>query len=88
MTPDCQGGSTVVGGYGSAVTYDWRSTGICIDEVGDSYYVIFYTKHHFLQFLAASTTVTVKHQSGGSSDCIQSTGWPYNKFTVHTIANS
>merc|ERR1712106_799273 len=65
------GGSTVVGGYGSAVTYDWRSTGICIDE-----------------FLAASTTVTVKHQSGGSSDCIQSTGWPYNKFTVHTIANS
>ena len=48
MTPDVQGGSTVVGGYGSAVTYDWRSTGICIDEVGDSHYVIFYTKHTFL----------------------------------------
>merc|ERR1712002_739321 len=26
------GGSTVIGGYGNAVTYDWRSTGICIDE--------------------------------------------------------
>merc|ERR1712013_506038 len=65
------GGLTVIGGYGSAVTYDWRSTGICLD-----------------QFLAANTQVTVKHQSGGGSDCIQSTGWPYNKFTVHTIANS
>jgi len=65
------GGSTVIGGYGSAVTYDWRSTGICLDE-----------------FLAANTQVTVKHQSGGGSDCIQSTGWPYNKFTVHTIGNS
>merc|ERR1712002_605657 len=65
------GGSTVIGGYGSAVTYDWRSTGICLD-----------------QFLAANTQVTVKHQSGGGSDCIQSTGWPYNKFTVHTIGNS
>merc|ERR1719315_518016 len=54
------GGSTVIGGYGSAVTYDWRSTGICLDE-----------------FLAANTQVTVKHQSGGGSDCIQSTGWPY-----------
>merc|ERR1712002_467409 len=64
------GGSTVIGGYGNAVTYDWRSTGICIDE-----------------FLAANTQVTVKHQSGGGSDCIQSTGWPYNKFTVHTIGN-
>merc|ERR1712179_449025 len=65
------GGSTVIGGYGSAVTYDWRSTGICLDE-----------------FLAANTQVTVKHQSGGGSDCIQSTGWPYNKFTVHTIGNA
>merc|ERR1712098_603175 len=65
------GGSTVIGGYGNAVTYDWRSTGICIDE-----------------FLAANTQVTVKHRSGGGSDCIQSTGWPYNKFTVHTIGNS
>merc|ERR1712179_662790 len=65
------GGSTVIGGYGSAVTYDWRSTGICLD-----------------QFLAANTQVTVKHQSGGGSDCIQSTGWPYNKFTVHTIGNA
>jgi len=65
------GGSTVIGGYGSAVTYDWRSTGICLDE-----------------YLAANTQVTVKHQSGGGSDCIQSTGWPYNKFTVHTIGNA
>jgi len=65
------GGSTVIGGYGSAVTYDWRSTGICLDE-----------------FLAANTQVTVRHRSGGGSDCIQSTGWPYNKFTVHTIGNS
>merc|ERR1719233_307489 len=65
------GGSTVIGGYGSAVTYDWRSTGICLDE-----------------YLAANTQVTVKHQSGGGNDCIQSTGWPYNKFTVHTIGNA
>eukprot|EP00091_Calanus_sinicus_P018080 TRINITY_DN4012_c0_g1_i8.p1 TRINITY_DN4012_c0_g1~~TRINITY_DN4012_c0_g1_i8.p1 ORF type:complete len:128 (-),score=39.76 TRINITY_DN4012_c0_g1_i8:89-472(-) len=65
------GGSTVLGGYGNAVTYDWRTTGICIDE-----------------FLSANTAITVRQQSGGGSDCLQSTGWPYNKFTVHTIANS
>jgi len=65
------GGSTVIGGYGNAVTYDWATTGICLDE-----------------FLALNTQVNVRHQSGGTEDCIQSTGWPYNKFTVHTIANS
>ena len=40
-----------------------------------------------MQYLATGTTLTVRQQSGGSSDCLQSTGWPYNKFTVHTIAN-
>ena len=40
-----------------------------------------------LQYLALNTAITVKQQSGGSSDCLESTGWPYNKFTVHTIAN-
>jgi len=65
------GGSTVIGSYGSAVTYDWRTTGICLDY-----------------FLSTGNTITVRHQSGGSNDCIQSTGWPYNKFTVHTIASS
>merc|ERR1712236_77990 len=63
-----QGGS-VVAAYGSAVTYDWRSTGICFDT-----------------YLSTGTTITVRHQSGGSSDCIQSTGYPYNKFTAHTVA--
>jgi len=27
------GGSTVLAAYGNAITYDWRSTGICIDTV-------------------------------------------------------
>merc|ERR1719431_181575 len=65
------GGSTVIGAYGNAVTYDWRTTGICLDA-----------------YLASGTAITVRQQSGGSSDCIESTSYLYNKFTVHTIGNA
>ena len=40
------------------------------------------------QELTVGTLVNVKHQSGGSNDCIESTGWPYNKFIVHNTANN
>ena len=38
--------------------------------------------------LAVGSTIQVRQQSGGSSDCIQSTGWPYNKLTIHNTANN
>merc|ERR1711868_172403 len=63
-------GGTIVAAYGSGITEDWLTTGVCFDT-----------------FLAANTAVQVRHESGGSSDCVESTGWPHNKFTVHTIAN-
>jgi len=63
-------GGSIVAAYGSGITEDWRTTGVCFDA-----------------YLAANTQVQVRHQSGGSSDCIEYTGWPHNKFTVHTIAN-
>ena len=40
-----------------------------------------------LQELTTTNLVQVKHQSGGGSDCLESTSWPYNKFTVHNTAN-
>merc|ERR1711973_389521 len=60
----------VVAAYGSAVTSDWRTTGVCFDAE-----------------LTTTNLVQVKHQSGGGSDCLESTSWPYNKFTVHNTAN-
>ena len=80
-----QGGS-IVAAYGSGITEDWRTTGVCFDAVHTPQkYLLFYEK--YFQYLAANTQVQVRHQSGGSSDCIEYTGWPHNKFTVHTIAN-
>ena len=91
-----QGGS-IVAAYGSGITEDWLTTGVCFDTVSlKSEYLL---EGDYLctieglnkiipcQYAAASTTVQVRHQSGGSSDCIEYTGWPHNKFTVHTIAN-
>ena len=40
------------------------------------------------QELAVGTLVNVRHQSGDSADCIETGGWPYNKFTVHNTANN
>lgn len=40
--------------YGNAVEYDWRSTGVCTN-----------------QLLATTDTISLYHESGGSSDCIQ-----------------
>merc|ERR1712064_82468 len=60
---------SAVAAYGSGITEDWLTTGVCFDA-----------------YLALNTQVTVVHESGGSSDCIEST-WPHNKFTVHTIGN-
>merc|ERR1711973_638747 len=42
----------------------------------------------FDAYLTTTQTVTVQHRSGGSNDCIQSTSWPYNKFTVHNTGNN
>jgi len=36
--------------------------------------------------LTTTNSVTVKHQSGGSSDCIEETGWYYSRFIAHNIA--
>jgi len=38
-----------------------------------------------VQYAASGTTIKVRHESGGSSDCMQNTGWKHNKFTVHTV---
>merc|ERR1719347_988741 len=42
----------------------------------------------FDAYLTTTQFVQVKHKSGGSSDCIQSTSWPYNKFIVHNTGNN
>merc|ERR1712142_795791 len=42
----------------------------------------------FDAYLLTTQTVQVRQQSGGSNDCIQSTAWPYNKFTVHNTGNN
>ena len=138
----------MVAAYGSAVTSDWRTTGICFDVVSRELTICPLLSHtnqmmrksinmishaqilslaaemdpfsvgawvggmsepidnlkpvsivrrsrfrliptlSIFQELAVGTLVNVKHQSGGSSDCIESTGWPYNKFTVHNTANN
>merc|ERR1711973_1082770 len=60
----------IVAAYGSGITEDWLTTGVCFDA-----------------YLALNTQVQVRHQSGGSQDCIEYATWPHNKFTVHTIGN-
>ncbi|XP_023326670.1 uncharacterized protein LOC111700088 [Eurytemora carolleeae] len=40
-----------------------------------------------VQSLAANDQITVHHESGGSGDCIQETGWLYGRFLVNMIAN-
>merc|ERR1712032_1375844 len=39
----------------------------------------------FDTYAATGTTIKVRHESGGSNDCIENTGWKHNKFTVHTV---
>jgi len=41
-----------------------------------------------VQKLAANDQITVHHESGGGSDCIEETGWLYGRFLVNMIANS
>jgi hypothetical protein len=60
--------NAIVAAYGSGITEDWLTTGVCFDT-----------------YAAAGTTIKVRHESGGSSDCMQNTGWKHNKFTVHTV---
>merc|ERR1711874_130456 len=36
--------------------------------------------------ITTTDQITVKHQSGGSSDCIQETGWFYARFIAHLIS--
>ena len=45
-------------------------------------------ERNIFQYLLTTQTVQVRQQSGGSNDCIQSTAWPYNKFTVHNTGNN
>ena len=81
-----QGGS-IVAAYGSGITEDWLTTGVCFDTVSLKGFLKQYYQHpnSHVQYAAANTQVQVRHQSGGSSDCIEYTGWPHNKFTVHSI---
>merc|ERR1711981_110175 len=59
----------VVAAFGNAIQSDWRSTGTCTIQ----------------QMTASSSYVEVYHASGGSSDCIQETGWFYGRFNAHLV---
>ena len=75
--------------YGNADQRDWRTTGVCFDVVRrNKIFSLSNCKTEIFQELNSGTTVQVRQQSGGSNDCIESTGWPYNKFTVHNTANN
>lgn len=41
-----------------------------------------------IQSLATTDTIKLRHESGGSQDCIEETGWYYARFSVYLIINS
>merc|ERR1711988_39226 len=65
-------GSTRIACFGNAVQYEWRSTGVCTNQLLSS----------------TSDTVSLYLESGGSSDCIQETSWRYNRISVQLIQQS
>ena len=81
----------VVAAFGDAVQTDWRSTGTCVILVnkfilafGSS---LLANKSPHFQDLTTANTVTMHLESGGSSDCIQETGWFYARFNGYLISD-
>merc|ERR1712126_42017 len=61
-------GTTRIACYGNAVQFDWRSTGVCTNQV-----------------LSTTDSVSLSLESGGGSDCVQETGWLYNRISMQLI---
>ena len=38
-----------------------------------------------IQTLATTDQISLYLESGGSSDCVQETGWNYNRISIHMI---
>jgi len=62
-------GSTRIACFGNAVQYEWRSTGVCTNQLLSS----------------TADTISLYLESGGSSDCLQETSWRYARISVQLI---